>query len=348
VVVNKPFEAFNQSDIRASMKRRLHRRGVMNGSIVLPAVPDMVDDYVEMCESTFRSVGVAFSEDQLHQLRGVLVEQLAIAYAASPRSEIVITYEKPVGMRVDYFVKAQWAALDVAYDQWVATREPPLFGTEPDAIVTAMANRVEDPSDFPILDIGAGTGRNAIALARRGHSVDAVELSPKFADIIRREAKSAKLDVRVISSDIFTATEELRRDYRMILLSEVVSDFRSMEQLRDVFVLAARCLAPDGILIFNSFIAHEDYLPDDAAIELAQQCYSAIFTRADLAASSAGLPFRLELEESVYDYEKANLPAEHWPPTKWYESWVSGQDVFDVDRVNSPIELRWFLYRRNP
>ena len=345
--MNKPFEAFTQSDIRASMTRRLHRRGVMNGSMVLPAVPNMVDDYVEMCDSTFKAVGVVFSQEQLHQLRGNLVEQLAIAYAASPRSEIVITYKKPVGMQIEYFVKAQWAALDVAYDQWVATREPPLFGTEPDAIVTAMANQVDDPSAFPILDIGAGTGRNAIALARRGHSVDAVELSPKFGDIIRREAKSAKLDVRVISSDIFTATEELRRDYRMILLSEVVSDFRSMEQLRDVFVLAARCLAQDGILVFNSFIAHDDFVPDDAAIELAQQCYSAIFTRADLAASSAGLPLHLELEESVYDYEKTNLPAEHWPPTKWYESWVSGQDVFDVDRANSPIELRWFLYRRN-
>jgi len=40
-----------------------------------------------------------------------------------------------------------------------------------------------------VLDIGGGTGRNTLALARRGHPVDVVEMTPKFADIIRAEAE---------------------------------------------------------------------------------------------------------------------------------------------------------------
>jgi 16S rRNA A1518/A1519 N6-dimethyltransferase RsmA/KsgA/DIM1 with predicted DNA glycosylase/AP lyase activity len=36
-----------------------------------------------------------------------------------------------------------------------------------------------------MLDIGGGTGRNTLALARRGHPVDVVEMTPKFADTIR-------------------------------------------------------------------------------------------------------------------------------------------------------------------
>ena len=97
-------DKFDKSDramLRKAMKRRLQGRGVVSGSIVLPAVPNMVDEYVAMCDEVFTGFGISFAEEQLHQLRSVLSEQLAIAYAASPRSEIVITYDKPVGMQVN-------------------------------------------------------------------------------------------------------------------------------------------------------------------------------------------------------------------------------------------------------
>jgi hypothetical protein len=176
--------------------------------------------------------------------------------------------------------------------------------------------------------------------------VDAVELAPKFADMIRQEAEPASLAVRVIQRDVFSTIDDLRRDYGLILVSEVVSDFRTSVQLRGVFTLAAECLAPGGLLVLNTFVPRDGYAPDAAARELAQQCYSAIFTRDEIAAATAGLPLVLESDDSVYDYEKAHLPATAWPPTNWYESWVSGQDVFDVPREASPIELRWLVYRK--
>ena len=103
-----------------------------------------------------------------------------------------------------------------------------------------------------MLDIGAGTGRNTLALARRGHPVDAVEMTPKFADIIRAEAERQALNVRVIQRDVFATMDDLRSDYRLIVLSEVVSDFRTTQQLRAMFELAARCLMPGGRLVFNA------------------------------------------------------------------------------------------------
>lgn len=204
-----------------------------------------------------------------------------------------------------------------------------------------------EPADCPVLDIGAGTGRNSLALARRGHPVDAVEMTAKFAEIMGGEAQREGLAIRVLQRDVFETSEDLRRDYRLIVLSEVVSDFRTTEQVRRVFELAARCLAPGGHLLFNIFLARDGYQPDNAARELGQQCYTSIFTYPEVADAVAGLPLFQVADDSVYDYERTNLPAEAWPPTGWYANWVSGLDVFDVAREECPIEMRWLVYRRS-
>jgi tRNA1(Val) A37 N6-methylase TrmN6 len=74
-----------------------------------------------------------------------------------------------------------------------------LFGTEPDARVWTLANQAPDPTAHRVLDIGGGTGRNTLAVARRGHPVDVVEMTPKFADMIRADAERESLNVRAIS-----------------------------------------------------------------------------------------------------------------------------------------------------
>lgn len=306
----------------------------------------MLDEYVKMCDNVFAAVGVRFTADELAHLKTVLAGELAEAYKASVRSNIVISYDSPVGTVLNYHVRPEWLTIAAAYDNWVANRKPPLFGTEPDARVWALASEAPDPSGHRVLDIGAGTGRNALALARRGHPVDVVEMTPKFADIIRAETERESLNVRVIQRDVFAGSDELRTDYQLILLSEVVSDFRTTEQLRGIFQLAANCLAADGRLVFNAFLARHDYTPDDAARELGHQTYTAIFTPDEMTSAAAGLPLQLVADDSVYDYEKAHLPDGAWPPTSWYPDWVSGRDVFDVEREACPIEMRWLVFRK--
>lgn len=341
-----PLRSIDPSVLRDAMARRLYRGSVVSGQISLQAAPGMIDEYVKMCDTVFAGVGVRFNAEELAHLKAVLEGQLADAYAASPRSRIIISYDSPVGTVLNYTVKAEWSTIEAAYDYWVATREPPLFGTEPDARVWALAGEAADPRSHWVLDIGAGTGRNALALARRGHPVDVVEMTPKFADIIRAEAAREALDVRVIQRDVFASMDDLRSDYRLIVLSEVVSDFRTTQQLRDVFELAARCLIPGGRLVFNAFLARPGYTPDDAARELGQQVYTTIFTRDELTSAAGLLPLALVGDDSVYEYEKAHLPDDAWPPTSWYANWVSGLDVFDVEREASPIEMRWLVYQK--
>ncbi|MGB9224829.1 MAG: class I SAM-dependent methyltransferase [Mycobacterium sp.] len=329
-----------------AMTRRFYTRSVVNGEISLPAVPSMIDEYVTMCDSLFAGVGRKFNDEELAHLRKVLEGQLAAAYSASHRSTIVITYNAPIGSSLHYEVNARWWTLADAYENWISTRQPPLFGTEPDARVWALANEAFDPKTVRVLEVGGGTGRNALPLARRGHPVDVVEMTPKFAEMILANAQKESLDVRVIVRDVFARKDDLRQDYQMMFLSEVTPDFRSPQQLRGLFELAAHCLAPRGRLLFNIFLARDGYTPDQAAREFGNQEYTGMFTRHDVASATAGLPLELVDDQSVYDYEKENLPDGAWPPTSWYANWTSGLDVFPVERELSPIEMRWLVFEK--
>jgi SAM-dependent methyltransferase len=331
---------------RPAMTRRLLRRAVTSGRIRLPAVPALLDDYQALCTRSFAALGITFNAEQQARLKSVLAGQLAAAYAVSPRAEIVIAYESPVGLTVNYTITPSAASLGETYDHWVATREPPYFGTTADARVTALAMEAPSPAACPVLDIGAGTGRNALALARRGHPVDAVELSGKFAAILREEAGRESLAVRVIERDVFASLDDLRRDYGLVVLSEVVSDFGTTGELCRMLELAATCLAPGGRLVFNVFLPQVGYTPETAARELGLQVYTSIFTYPEVAAAVAGLPLSLVADDAVHDYEQQNLPAGAWPPTTWYADWVSGLDVFDVPRQESPIAMRWLVWRK--
>ena len=329
------------------MVRRMYRRTLAEGQIRVPAVPGLTDEYAQLCSNICASLGVPYTPEQSIQLKRVLEAELAKAFKASQRSDILISFQLPFGTGLNYRVEAEWRTIEADYDNWVVTRPPPLFGTEPDARVLALASEAADPTAHRVLDIGAGTGRNALALARSGHPVDAVEMTPKFADIMRAEVESESLGVRVIQSDVFTAVEGVREEYQLMVLSEVVPDFRTTQELRGVFELATDVLDRGGHLVFNTFLARPGYTPDSTAVELGQQCNTMIFTRDEVSRAAADLPLELIADDSAYDYEKAHLPEGAWPPTGWFEGWSSGLDVFDVVREDSPIELRWLVYRKS-
>ena len=332
--------------VREGLIRRLDFKIVTEGTITLPAVPALLNDYTDKCARIFAEVGRGFSDDEKAGLRSILARLLSEAFDRSQRSTITISYRSVPAGPLSYHVSINCMTIEEAYHHWIATREPPLFGTEPDARVWSLAGAAGDPADCRILDIGAGTGRNALALARRGHPVDVVELTEKFADEIRLAALQGSLDVRVVQRDVFEATTELRRDYGLIILSEVVPEFRTTDELRRLFELASRCLGRGGRLVFNVFLAHDFYSPDEVARQFAQQAHSGFFTRGELESASAGLALELEADDCVFDYEKANLPDGAWPPTSWYAGWVGGHDVFGMPRETCPVDMRWLVYRK--
>lgn len=53
----------------------------------------------------------------------------------------------------------------------------------------------------PVLDVGAGTGRVALDLAERGHTVTAVDLDPELLAVLAARARERHLEVETVACD---------------------------------------------------------------------------------------------------------------------------------------------------
>ena len=335
--------------LREAMMKRVNRRMVAQGSLVLPAAPGLLDAYTELLATQFRILGRALTTDEQAHLRRILSDKLDEAYFGSPFSRLRVTWgtDAPPAVSLSYVVTVIHSTMESEYEEWTRTREPPLFGANPDAKVMDVARSLGAPASVRCLDIGAGTGRNTIPLAREGFKADAVEAAPALIKLLQDGIASEKLDIRVFEGDVLGAKIELpRAHYQLVFLCEVLSHFRDLEGVKKLFARAADTLAPGGVLLFSAFIAHDSYTLDKLARELSQVFWSTVFTRKELATAMEGLPFERVSDESVHAYEKEHLPPTAWPPTGWFSEWTQGQDVFALPEGKCPTELRWIAYQR--
>lgn len=340
----------NASVVRKAMITRLPRRVSASGQMVLPAAPALLDYYTDKLHQFFSQVGRVFTKEETEHMKGILERKLDEAFKASPYARVVVHYETdaPPKTSLTYRMNVSASSIKDEYDGWIKTRTPPYFGAHPDAKIMDAARSLGAPAEVPILDIGAGTGRNTLPLAREGFPIDAIELTGSLAEILRQEVEKEKLAVRVYEGDALAGSVELpERHYKLVFLSEVIaSHIRTVDQVRAIFDGAAEALATGGLLVFNAFLAHEGYRPDAAARELSQVFWCNLFTRSELAAAMQGLPFELVADESTHDYEHAHQPADGWPPTGWFVNWSKGLDLFDMPLGEAPLELRWLTFRR--
>ncbi|HEY2410008.1 MAG TPA: class I SAM-dependent methyltransferase [Polyangiaceae bacterium] len=341
----------NAAILRAAMLRRLPRQLRATSEVAIPAVPGLLDHYVQMFGTLFATVGRPFSAEELAHMRGLLATKLAEAYAISPFSKVVVKYQTdPLPQTsLTYWVSIAESSIAGEYATWVNARTPPLFGSRPDAKVMELASSLGPPEEVPVIDIGAGTGRNTIPLAQAGFPTDAVELAPSLAAILREELAQHELTkTQVFEGNILDPNLALPSEhYRLVVLAEVVaSHFRDVAEIRALFQAAQKLLKPGGLLAFSAFLSSDGYKADAAARELSQVLWCCLFTRRELAEAALELPFERVSDESVAEYERARVPDADWPPTGWFSEWAGGQDLFDLPEGKPPLELRWLVYRR--
>lgn len=105
----------------------------------------------------------------------------------------------------------------------------------------------------PVLDVGAGTGRVALDLARAGHRVTALDREPELLDVLRRRARGLPVETVVADASGFS----LPRRFGLVL---VPMQTIQLLPARDGFLASARRqLAPGGLLAAAITTALEDF-----------------------------------------------------------------------------------------
>lgn len=339
----------DQARLRQSILARLETRIQTRGEVILPSVPSLLDEYVDRLTKLFQALGKQFTPEELVHLQQLLATQLQQGFAASPHSHLLFRYEpsQPPAVGISYTLSVATSSVAEQYNSWLQTREPPLFGTHPDAKIMDLVQELGKPERWKILDVGAGTGRNTLPLAKLGYQVDALELAPGFVEQLRQTAAKEGLNIKVIEGDILDPLVRLRpANYHFVICAEVLSHFRDRDQLRLFMAKMCDYLCYGGLLLFNLFLTPTDYQPNDLEREMSQVVWSSLFTPHELQDALEELPLELLTEESVLNYEKSHLPPEAWPPTGWFENWATGRDLYAIAQGQIPMELRWILCRR--
>ncbi len=316
------------------------------GALSLPCAPMLANYYLQQIVRLLTALGQPLSErEQQHFLKG-LTQELVKGISASPYSRLIVRYQpaKPPQKGLMCHLSLAVNTLEQHCQNLVTTHQEPLFGPYADAKVMAIA-ALNDPAQSPILDIGAGTGRNTLPLARLGYAVDAIELAPAFVEEVKAAAQRENLSVQVMQGNILDDRITLAPDrYRLAILSAVLPHFISVQQLRSLLEKLTAAMEPGGWVLFSLFLAVDGYEPDNLALQLSHILDSFIFTRSQLASALLGLPLKFISDESAIAYERAHLDA--WPPTDWFERWASGHRLFPLQQGDPPIELRWVLCQK--
>lgn len=111
--------------------------------------------------------------------------------------------------------------------------------TEPAAFLVEIAGHI--PPQSRILDVGGGTGRNAIWLAHRGHDVTIADISEPGLQLGREAADAASLRLRTVLMD-FDVEPMPQGPW------DVIVDFHFIK--RHLFPDFLRELRPGGLLVF--------------------------------------------------------------------------------------------------
>lgn len=119
------------------------------------------------------------------------------------------------------------------------------------------------PTQGSILEIGAATGRYTLELAKQGHEITAVDMSPELIEVGRKNIKNAGLakQVRFVENDARDLRQVVEKDFDAVLLMgplyHLIAETDRKLALKEAFDRLRQ-----GGIIFTSFISRFGILGD--------------------------------------------------------------------------------------
>lgn len=143
-----------------------------------------------------------------------------------------------------------------SWDKAYASQKP-CWGTKPDHILARYAGLIPIG---PVLDLGAGEGRNALFFAQKGYQVEAVDISERALRKCRNWARKLKLKLMTEAHDL--ATYQIAPEkYTLIICAWVLNFFRK-EEIDSIIGKIKRGLKKDGFAYIVVFSISEPHFKE--------------------------------------------------------------------------------------
>jgi len=131
-----------------------------------------------------------------------------------------------------------------------------IFTENTDAEVDFLEEELELEKGNSVLDIGCGTGRHSLELARRGYNVTGIDISEKMLDKGREIAEEENLDIEFIKANAVDFKLKKRYDGAVCLCEGAFGLLNMGEDPmeRDIKILKniSNCLKPGGKFILTA------------------------------------------------------------------------------------------------
>ena len=101
-----------------------------------------------------------------------------------------------------------------------------------------------------LLDLGCGTGKMTLELARRGYDMTGIDISPEMLNVARERAESEELDVLWLCQDMTEFELYGTVDVALCCL-DGINHLTDPSSLKKTFALVHNYLSPDGLFIFD-------------------------------------------------------------------------------------------------
>lgn len=188
----------------------------------------------------------------------------------------------------------EWQAIADVYDRWSSdmTADVPFYVAE------AVG------SGGPVLEVGTGTGRIAVAMARAGVEVVGIDNSPSMLAQARERLSTEGLADLVDLVDADMRSFDLGRQFPLAVLPyRVLAHALTPQEQVDTLTSIRRHLAPNGRLVFNvvvpraSDLARSDGLAHEGRYPLADGREAVLWRQTDYEPATQLMTFHFVVDE---------------------------------------------------